>query len=228
VGRTWPDLFYGTVGPGHGDDPVIRSVMFDFGGVLTSSPFEAFGRYEEEQGLPSGILRTINATDPDSNAWARFERGQLDVDGFALAFEAEASALGHRVDSRAVLSLLRGELRPAMVEAVRRCGQRFATACLTNNFSTDDLPTPPEVQDVYDLFDLVVESKAVGIRKPEPRFYQLACQALDVQPTEVIYLDDLGINLKPARAMGMHTIKVTDPALALSELSLLTGLTFEP
>jgi putative hydrolase of the HAD superfamily len=202
--------------------------MFDFGGVLTSSPFEAFGRYEEKQGLPAGILRTINATDPDTNAWARFERGELDVDGFAPAFEAEASALGHRVDSRAVLALLRGALRPEMVEAVRRCGQRFATACLTNNFSTDDLPTPPEVQEVYELFDLVVESKTVGIRKPEPRFYQLACEALDVEPTQVVYLDDLGINLKPARAMGMHTIKVTDPARALSELSALTGLTFEP
>jgi putative hydrolase of the HAD superfamily len=205
---------------------MIRSVMFDFGGVLTSSPFEAFARYEQEHGLPAGILRTINATDPDNNAWARFERGELDVDGFADAFEAEASALGHRVDSRAVLALLRGQLRPEMVEAVRRCGQRFTTACLTNNFSADDLPTPPEVQEVYNLFDLVVESKTVGIRKPEPRFYQLACEALGVAPAEVVYLDDLGINLKPARAMGMHTIKVTDPARALSELSTLTGLTF--
>jgi putative hydrolase of the HAD superfamily len=204
---------------------MIRSVMFDFGGVLTSSPFTAFERYELEQGLPAGILRTINATDPDTNAWARFERGQLDVDGFADAFEAEALVLGHRVDSRAVLGLLRGDLRPEMVEAVRRCGERFATACLTNNFSADDLPTPPEVQAVYDLFDLVMESKTVGIRKPEPRFYQLACEALAVTPDEVVYLDDLGVNLKPARAMGMHTIKVTDPALALSELSALTGLT---
>jgi putative hydrolase of the HAD superfamily len=202
--------------------------MFDFGGVLTSSPFEAFARYEEEHGLPAGILRTINATDPDTNAWARFERGELDVDGFADAFESEASVLGHRVDSRAVLALLRGELRPQMVEAVRRCGRRFATACLTNNFSADSQPTPPEVQEVYDLFDLVVESKTVGIRKPEPRFYELACEALQVEPTEVVYLDDLGINLKPARAMGMHTIKVTDPARALSELSAVTGLTFEP
>jgi putative hydrolase of the HAD superfamily len=200
--------------------------MFDFGGVLTSSPFTAFERYEAEQGLPAGILRTINATDPDTNAWARFERGELDVHGFADAFEAEAWRLGHRVDSRAVLALLQGELRPAMVDAVRRCGDRFTTACLTNNFATDDRPTPPEIQEVYALFDLVVESKTVGIRKPEPRFYQLACEALSVAPAEVVYLDDLGVNLKPARAMGMHTIKVTDPDEALAQLSAATGLAF--
>jgi putative hydrolase of the HAD superfamily len=132
------------------------------------------------------------------------------------------------VDGRAVLGLLHGQLRPAMVEAVRRCGERFATACLTNNFSVEDLPTPPEVLAVFELFDLVLESRAIGIRKPEPRFYRMACEALAVEPEEVVYLDDLGVNLKPARAMGMHTIKVTDPGEALAELSAATGLVFDP
>jgi putative hydrolase of the HAD superfamily len=198
--------------------------MFDFGGVISSSPFEAFSRFERENGLPAGFLRLVNSTNPHDNAWARLERGQLDLDGFAVAFGDEAVALGHPVDGRAVLALLGGDIRPAMVEAVRRCAERFATVCVTNNFVLADAGTSPEVAAVYVLFDAVIESKVVGIRKPEPRFYQLACEAVGVRPDEVVYLDDLGINLKPARAMGMRTIKVDDPMVALRELSELTGL----
>ncbi len=200
--------------------------MFDFGGVITSSPFEAFTRYEQAAGLPDGFIRLVNSTDPDGNAWSRLERGQLDVDGFAAAFEAEALRLGQRVDGRAVLGLLGGAVRPAMVEAVRRCTEQFETACLTNNFTLEDAPVPPEVSAIFELFDVVVESRVVGIRKPEPRFYELACRMVGVAPDEVVYLDDLGINLKPARAMGMTTIKVSDPGAALGELSAATGLTF--
>jgi putative hydrolase of the HAD superfamily len=200
--------------------------MFDFGGVITSSPFEAFARYEREAGLPPGFIRLVNSTDPDTNAWSHLERGQLDLAGFATAFEEESLRLGHRVDGREVLGMLGGDIRPAMVEAVRRCAERFPTACLTNNFSLEDGPTPPEVAAIFDLFDVVVESRVVGVRKPEPRFYRLACEAVGVDPTEVVYLDDLGINLKPARAMGMRTIKVTDPDVALAELSVATGLVF--
>ncbi len=208
-----------TVGP-----TVIRSVMFDFGGVITSSPFEAFARYERENGLPDGFIRLVNSTDPDTNAWSHLERGQLDVAGFAATFEEEARRLGHRVDGRAVLGMLSGDIRPAMVEAVRRCGEHFTTACVTNNFAMEDVATPREVLAIFELFDVVVESRVVGIRKPEPRFYELACELANVAPHEVVYLDDLGINLKPARAMGMHTIKVTDPDQALHELWRATGL----
>ncbi len=200
--------------------------MFDFGGVITSSPFEAFARYEEEAGLPEGFIRLVNSTDPDTNAWSHLERGGLDVDGFAAAFEHEALRLGHRVDGRRVLGLLGGEIRPAMVEAVRRCTEEFETACVTNNFTMEDAAMPPEVLAIFDLFDVVVESRVVGVRKPEPRFYQLACEMVGVAPDQVVYLDDLGINLKPARAMGMTTIKVTDPDEALRELSTATGLQF--
>jgi len=210
-----------------GTAPAIRAVMFDFGGVITSSPFEAFARYEREAGLPSGFIRLVNSTDPDTNAWSHLERGQLDVDGFAAAFEAEAFRLGHRVDGREVLGMLGGDIRPAMVEAVRRCAERFKTACLTNNFSLEGVPTPPEVAAIFELFDVVVESRVVGVRKPEPRFYHLACEAVGVDPNEVVYLDDLGINLKPARAMGMHTIKVTDPDVALAELAVVTELIWD-
>jgi putative hydrolase of the HAD superfamily len=201
--------------------------MFDFGGVITSSPFEAFARYEREAGLPEGFIRLVNSTDPDTNAWSHLERGQLDVAGFARAFEAEALVLGQRVDGRAVLGLLGGDIRPSMVEAVRRCTEMFETACVTNNFALEGVATPPEVLAIFELFDVVVESRVVGIRKPEPRFYEMACELVGVAPDEAVYLDDLGINLKPARAMGMHTIKVSDPDLALAELSEVTGLSFD-
>ena len=205
---------------------MIRAVLFDFGGVITTSPFEAFDRFERREGLPVGFLRRVNATDPDGNAWARLERGELGIDDFSEVFAAESADLGHRVDGRDVLGLLQGDVRPAMVEAVRRCSEAFATACLTNNFGTEDLPIRPELAEILELFDLVLESRVLGIRKPDPAFYALACQRLDVAPDEAVYLDDLGINLKPARAMGMQTIKVTSWEEALSELSAVTGLPF--
>jgi putative hydrolase of the HAD superfamily len=202
---------------------VIRAVFFDFGGVILTSPFDAFASYEQRSGLPEGFLRSVNATRPDDNAWARLERSEIGVDEFIPMFEEEAAALGQRVDARDVLALLEGEVRPAMVEAVRRCSERFATALLTNNFLTGG-DTPPAWRAVLGHFDHVVESSRVGVRKPDPRFYELACELAHVEPTEVVFLDDLGVNLKPARAMGMTTIKVDDPATAIAELARVTGL----
>jgi putative hydrolase of the HAD superfamily len=207
---------------------VIRSVMFDFGGVITDSPFDAFQKYEQAQGLPVGTIRTINSTNPHDNAWAQFERGDVDMSQFCDLFEAEALAAGYKVDARAVMAGLRGEVRPAMVEAVRRCSKRYKTACLTNNFVVDQAADPetarPEIAEVLALFDVVLESSKVGVRKPDPRFYEMACEALSVAPDEVVYLDDLGINLKPARAMGMRTIKVISADQALEELSSILGM----
>jgi putative hydrolase of the HAD superfamily len=208
----------------------IRAALFDFGGVITTSPFEAFTRYERERGLPEGFLRRVNATDPDTNAWARLERGHLDVDGFGSAFAAESGALGHRVDGRDVLMLLDGDLRPSMVEAVRRCAARLRTGLLTNNFVlADPQPSGPQpsgphpLAPVLELFDVVVESSRVGVRKPDPRFYTIACEQLGIDPVEAVFLDDLGVNLKPARQLGMRTIKVTDAEVALRELEDIVG-----
>lgn len=214
---------------------VIRAVLFDFGGVVLSSPFEAFAHYEREHGLPPDLVRTINATNPHDNAWAHLERSDVTLDEFVSLFEAEAAALGHRVDGWKVLELLHGEIRPEMVEAIRRCkAAGLRTACLTNNFlSADDVGSgvgsrEPERQvaldEVMALFDHVVESSRVGVRKPEPRFYEIALDLVGVDATEAVFLDDLGINLKPARSMGMTTIKVVDPAQALAELEAVTGL----
>ncbi|MCU0268650.1 MAG: HAD-IA family hydrolase [Acidimicrobiales bacterium] len=205
--------------------PAISAALFDFGGVILTSPFEAFAAYEREHDLPDGFLRLVNATNPDTNAWAQLERGAVTVARFAELFEEESAVLGHRVDGHAVLGLLFGRLRPAMVEAVRRCGEHLKTGLLTNNFVVGDghVDREHEMGDVLGLFDVVIESSKVGVRKPDPRFYELACAELGIEPAEAVFLDDLGVNLKPARALGMTTIKVGDPDVAIAELEAVVG-----
>ncbi len=209
----------------------IQAVLWDFGGVILSSPFEAFNRYETEQGLPRDIIRQVNATNPDSNAWALLERNDISPADFDQLFAEESHALGHRIPGADVLALLAGEVRPEMVSALDHViASGFRTACLTNNVvSTSPDPTPRqrEVAAIMAKFDHVVESSKVGCRKPEPRFYEIACELLDVSPTQCVFLDDLGINLKPAASMGMRTIKVGDPSQALRELSDHLGLQFQ-
>jgi putative hydrolase of the HAD superfamily len=205
----------------------VRAVLWDFGGVILSSPFEEFRRYEKAKGLPTDFIRSVNATDPDVNAWARFERNEIDARTFDEAFADESRRLGHEIRGADVLTLLRGELRLDMVRAlddVRTAG--YLTACLTNNVAGGDGHSPIDdpagragaIAGVMERFDIVVESSKVGVRKPEPAFYELACALLDVAPDECIFLDDLGINLKPAAVMGMRTIKVVSPRQALDEL----------
>jgi putative hydrolase of the HAD superfamily len=203
---------------------VIEAVLFDFGGVITASPFDAFARYEEANNLPVGLIRTINSTNPDDNAWARLERSDVDTSGFVELFEAEARALGHTVDGPLVLSLIAGEVRPRMVEAVARIkAAGFRTACVTNNFRPGGGHGAGNGA-VMAMFDEVIESSVIGVRKPEPEFYRRALAVLDIEAHQAVYLDDLGINLKPARAMGMATIKVVDPDQALADLSTILGL----
>ena len=209
-------------------NPEIKAVLFDFGGVILSSPFEAFARYEQEQGLPEGLIRRLNATNPDTNAWAALERSEVDLDGFAERFQAEAAAAGHEVDAHAILALLSGEVRPAMVAALRAIkAAGLPLALLTNNFVSGDASTMgprEEVAEVLALFDHVIESSKAGVRKPDPAAYQLVLDVLGVGARHVVFLDDLGINLKPARALGMTTIKVGDPDEALAELAAVLGI----
>jgi putative hydrolase of the HAD superfamily len=207
---------------------MYEAVLWDFGGVILTSPFEAFTAYERELGLPDGFIRRVNATNPHTNAWAMLERGEVGRAGFVTEFEHEAVAAGGRLSGERVLELLAGDIRPEMVTALRRCKDaNLRTACLTNNFVSGDLvdaEREARLAEVMALFDVVVESSKVGVRKPEPRFYAVACELLDVPPSSCVFLDDLGVNLKPARAMGMATIKVGDPAAALAELGQLLGL----
>jgi putative hydrolase of the HAD superfamily len=210
----------------------VTAVVFDLGGVLTDSPMHAFAAYEAEAGLPDGLIRRLNSTDPHTNAWARFERNELDVAGFSAAFEADALAAGYRVDASRVLAALSGEIRPEMVAAVRRLGAAgFPLGLLSNNVAP--MEREGRLGELLDLFDAIVESSVEGVRKPEPEIYSRALTRLSdavgrpIAASDCAYLDDLGINLKPARELGFHTIKVVDPADALAELSALTGVAFD-
>jgi putative hydrolase of the HAD superfamily len=201
------------------------AVIWDFGGVLSSSPFQAFGRFERERGLPADFLRSVNATNPLDNAWARLERDDCTLAQFDTLFADESQALGHRVGGAEVLALLEGTLRPEMVEALRRIGERMKVGCITNNIRVSD-PARAGAggkAEVMALFHHVIESAKVGLRKPDPRIYRMMTDALGVDPAHCVYLDDLGINLKPARDMGMRTIKVGEPGPALDALEPMVG-----
>ncbi len=204
----------------------IEAVLFDMGGVIADSPFDAFERYEREHGLAPGFIRSLNATNHLDNAWARLERNELDFDAFCDAYGAEARAAGGEVDARDLFALFSGELRPEMIEAVRRCKAHFKTGLLTNNFVTSLAQSSNSaLGEVLGLFDAVVESAVVGVRKPDERFYLMACAMLGISPHQAVFLDDLGVNLKPARALGMVTIKVDDTSSALAALEAVVGIT---
>ena len=208
------------------------AVIFDFGGVITASPFEAFNRLEAERGLPRDFIRSVNATNPDSNAWALFERAEIDAAAFDAKFAAEAEALGHPLDGASVLAVLSGSIRPAMVTALDILkAEGYRLACITNNVPAGHgagMARSGDKRDAYEQvfarFEHVIESSKAGLRKPDPRIYLMMCEKLGLEPAQCIYLDDLGINCKPAAQLGMHAIKVTSGEQALSDLSAVLEL----
>ena len=205
---------------------MIKAVFWDFGGVITTSPFDSFNIYEKKHNLPKDLIRTINSTNPDNNAWAKLERNEIDQEEFNLLFANESKKLGHSIAGKEVLTLLKGQIRPEMVEALRNIKNKLVQGCLTNNIqSMEDQHLEKGYsaisgahQEIMKLFDFVFESSKENVRKPDPKFYKLACKRGEVDPSEVIFLDDLGINLKPAKALGMRTIKVVTADKALKEL----------
>ena len=214
---------------------MIDAILWDFGGVFTTSPFVAFDRFQRARGLPADFIRTVNSTNPDNNAWARFESSQIDEEQFDAEFRREAEALGHSVGGKDVLALLSGDFRPRMASVLAECKKHYKVGCITNNMKNGgsraaskpaDAHKAARIAEVMASFDVVVESSIEGMRKPDPRIYRIACERLDVAPARTVFLDDLGINLKPARAMGMTTIKVVTEDQAISELAAATGLTF--
>jgi len=204
----------------------IRAVIFDLGGVVFPSPFEAMDEYDHGHGLSKGTVRALIRQSSEEGAWAALERGELSMDDFMFELEAEATEAGFQLDARKLMGLIGSGFgpRPEMaraIDVIRAHGLR--TAALTNNWANDDGRAAPHTLHDALAFDVVVESAREGLRKPDPRIYALALTRLDVRGPEAVFLDDLGINLKPARAMGMTTIKVTDPDAALAELAAVLG-----
>ncbi len=212
----------------------FQAVIFDFGGVITSSPFEAFNRMEVERGLPRDFVRAVNSANADSNAWAKFERAECNAAEFDALFAEEARALGHDLDGASVIACLSGDIRPAIVTALDRLkADGFKLGCITNNVPSGKgagmagtAEKAAAIAAIMARFDYVIESSKVGIRKPDPRIYAMMCEELDVEPAVCIYLDDLGINCKPAAALGMAAIKVTSGEQALMDLGNLLDMEF--
>ena len=208
---------------------MIKAIFWDFGGVITSSPFEAFNVFEKNNNLPLDFLRKVNSTNPDDNAWAKLERSEVNLEEFDLLFEEESNKLGHAVKGKEVIALLQGQIRPEMVNALQKIKGKLIQACLTNNiqslkketFEENNVSVSGKHEEIMKLFDFVIESSKVNLRKPDPAFYKLACEKAEIDPFEAVFLDDLGINLKPAKILGMKTIKVIDSIDALQELQKL-------
>ncbi len=198
-----------------------KAVIWDFGGVITSSPFEAFNKFELDNNLPKDIIRTINSENPDDNAWAKFERNDIDINEFDTLFSKEADKKGFQISGKQVVKLLSGDIRKTMVDFLLSLKESYKLGCITNNIQNskdDKVNHLNQASQVMKIFDHIIESSKVGLRKPDPKIYYMSCDALGVRPEECIYLDDLGINLKPARKIGMTTIKVIDPNEAIDEV----------
>ena len=208
------------------------SIFWDFGGVITSSPFEAFNKFEIKNNLPENFLRKVNSTNPQSNAWALLEQSKISQMEFNELFFQESSDLGYGVDGLEVLNLLEGDLRLGMVEIIKTLKKRgFTQACLTNNFIPDNDNQPDMIDlnkktEIFNLFDFIFESKEIGLRKPDQAFYDYVLDKVDTSPEKIIFLDDLGINLKPAKAMGITTIKVVSESQAKVDLENLLKIKF--
>ena len=204
----------------------IKAVFWDLGGVITTSPFDSFNLYEEKHNLEKDFIRRVNSTNPDSNAWAKLERNEIDLGQFNDLFFKESSDLGNPIPGIDVISLLQGQLRPEMIQALKVIKGNLIQACLTNNIvspetqlSDKNVSIAGKNEEIMGLFDFVIASSEQNVRKPDPAFYHLALNRAGIEAKEAVFLDDLGINLKPAKALGMHTIKVINAHDALKELN---------
>ena len=210
---------------------LIKAVFWDFGGVITSSPFEAFNKFETKKQIPVDFIRKVNAENHETNAWAKLESSEINIDEFDKLFRSETSAKGHEISGKEVINLLSGEIRPDMVSVLKKIKKDYIVGCITNNVNAGQGPGMARskkkheaIEEVMSNFEFIIESSKVGVRKPNPKIYKLACERASVSPAECLYLDDLGVNLKPAKAMGMRTIKVLSSEQAIAELEQNLGI----
>ncbi len=204
----------------------ITAVLFDLGGVVLGSPLHAIRAYERELGLSHNAINLVAANTAPNGAWSRLERGEIELEAFYPAFEADCLKAGIDMDAREMMARMSvaSSPRPVMLDAIARLRERgYRVGALTNNWShTEDSARPGQSDGTRALsshFHVFIESSVEGLRKPDPRIYELACERLDRPAEQVAFLDDIGPNLKPARAMGMTKINVDTPEPALAELS---------
>lgn len=211
-------------GSSRGDVVTIKAVVFDFGGVYTGSPFTGVHGWHTERGLDPAVgLRAVFGPydDDTDHPWHQLERGELALAAAAEQIKAVAAEEGLDIDLFDLLSSMGGGggVRQDVVDltlGLRADGYR--TALITNNvaeFSEGWRGLIP----VDDLFEAIVDSSEVGMRKPDPRIFEMTLDQLGVGPDEAVFLDDAPGNVAAARALGMHAIEVDDDHLpALDEL----------
>ena len=203
-------------------EQTYKAVLFDLGGVVLGSPLHAIARFERDHQIPEGFVNRLVVEKAPDGAWSRLERGELDIDAFCEAFDDECREGGHLLPAKALMEQIASSSgpRPTMLAALRKIRQQgLVVAALTNNWKSDG-------QDRHQLrpfFDHFIESSVVGLRKPDPAIYRHALEQIEAEPAETVFLDDIGGNLKTARAMGLTTIKVVTPEQALSELESVLG-----
>jgi len=203
----------------------VKAVIFDLGGVVFDSPMDVFARFERRLGLPPNTLNLHIVRRGAEGAWSRLERGELRLDEFCEAFDAELAEAGIYLSTAELMSEVArySKVRPNMVGAIRRLRELgFKVAALTNNWTNDDGGS--DRSEFKDEFDVFVESSRLGFQKPDPRIYRVACLELGIEPLEAVFLDDIGRNLKTARQLGMITIKVGEAEAALAELEEVLGI----
>ena len=205
----------------------IKTIIFDFGGVVTNSPIEGFKKLEDTHGYAKGLITSINMNNPNNNAWAQSERGEINIDTFLSQFEKEALEIGQKINANEILMQLYGSLRPIMVNKIISLAKskKYKLICLTNVLKGMNKFMPKEreeaVNNILSYFDVIYESYKIGMRKPESRIYEYIIDNLAIIPNEAVFLDDLGMNLKTAKKLGINTIKVVDPEESIKELDLL-------
>lgn len=206
----------------------MKAVIFDLGGVVLESPLHFITEYEKKKGLPENFVARVvggYAARPDG-PWQKLERGELHLNEFCVEFDREIEALGERMSTAEMMAEMAEKtfIRPIMLEAIRRIRQAGTqVAALTNNWKSDDAQYE-RMDELRSEFHVFVESCIVGMRKPDPRIYELTLSKLGIDGSDAVFLDDIGKNLKAAKALGLATIKVADPEQALRELSELLSL----
>ncbi len=186
----------------------IKFVLWDIGGVLTESPFKKFEIYEKSLSLPSGSIIKINSSNPYENAWAKLEKGLISTEEFSILFKEEAKSIGiTNINIPKLLNCLKLKINTEMVALLKLLSKNYENICLTNNFK-DVINV--ELKTIYNNFTYIFESSKLNMRKPEKKIYKYVLNELNIQANQILYIDDLGINLKPAREIGFLTYKFVD------------------
>lgn len=214
-----------------GIDPErVEDAVFDFGGVFVAGGVESVQGFGDRHGLSANAWQRIRRElfHDTTGLWSAVERGEATFAQFVARLRVLCAEHGSDVSLADAANFMGNagdtteRLRPEIVDAVARLHGRMPTALLTNNIP-EWRPWWRSLFDVDALFDVVIDSSEIGMRKPEPEIYQLTRAKLDLPHTALFFLDDLGVNLKSARALGWQTLRYDDTPRVLSVLNALAA-----